>query len=87
MDVEIVEETAETEVSIRASGQDRGPGTLLSVEASVRLEPGSGDMQLTLKGSYDLEGRGARFGAAVARRQAEKMIDEFWANLTAGLES
>lgn len=87
MDVEIVEETAMVQVSIRASGQDRGPGTRLVVEAFVRLDTSNGDTHLILKGSYDLKGRVAAFGAAVARRQAETMIDEFWANLTAGLAS
>lgn len=82
MDVEIVEETEMAEVSIRASGQDRGPGTRLAVEASVRIEQIDGATQLTLTGWYDLKGKVARLGGAVARRQAESMIDEFWANLT-----
>ena len=87
MDVEILEETAMVEVSIRASGQDRGPGTRLVVEASVRIDQTARDTHLTLKGTYDLSGRAATLGAAVARRQAETMIDEFWSNLTAGLQS
>jgi carbon monoxide dehydrogenase subunit G len=87
MDVEIVGETAMVEVSIRASGQDRGPGTRLVVKASVRIDQTGGETQLTLKGSYDLRGRVATLGAAVARRRAETMIDEFWSNLTAGLQS
>jgi carbon monoxide dehydrogenase subunit G len=85
MDVEIVEETAMTEITIRASGKHRGPGTNLVVEASVRLDPTNGDTLLSLAGTYDLRGRGVSLGAAVARRQAETMIDEFWANLTTGL--
>lgn len=87
MTVEIVEETAMVEVSIRASGRDRGPGTKLVVEASVRIDQVNGGIRLTLQGSYDLRGRVATLGAGVARRQAETMIDEFWANLTGGLES
>lgn len=87
MDVQIVEETAMVEVSIRASGRDRGPGTRLVVEAFVRLDQTNGHTQLTLKGTYDLRGRAATLGAAVARRQAETMIDEFWGNLTASLQS
>lgn len=87
MDVEVVEETAMVAISIRASGQDRGPGTRLAVQASVRLEETDGDTKLTLEGTYDLRGRAATLGAAVARRQAEKMIDEFWANLAADLQS
>jgi len=87
MDVEIVEETAMVEVSIRASGQDRGPGTKLVVDASVHIDRVNGGIRLTLQGSYDLRGRVAALGAGVARRQAKTMIDEFWANLTGGLES
>ncbi|MFZ0014837.1 MAG: SRPBCC family protein [Acidimicrobiia bacterium] len=86
MDVELVEETEAAEISIRASGQDRGPGTKLAVTASVRLDPSDGGTQLTLSGSYELRGRGVTLGAAVARRQANTMIDEFWANLIAGLQ-
>lgn len=87
MDVEIVEETVMASVSIRASGQDRGPGTRLVVEASVRLHQTNDETLLTLMGSYDLRGRVVTLGAAVARRQAETMIDEFWANLTVDLRS
>jgi carbon monoxide dehydrogenase subunit G len=87
MDVELVAETPTVEVSIRASGRDRGPGTRLVVEASVRLDGINGGTQLSLTGWYDLRGRAATLGAAVARRQAELMIDEFWANLTADLQS
>jgi len=85
MEVELVAETAMTEISIRASGRDRGPGTKLVVEASILLETAKGGTRLTLEGSYDLRGRGVTLGAVVARRQAETMIDEFWANLTADL--
>jgi carbon monoxide dehydrogenase subunit G len=86
MDVVIVEETSLVEISIRASGQDRGPGTRLVVEASVRLDQANGETQLALSGTYDLRGRVASLGGAVARRQAETMIDEFWTNLTTGLQ-
>jgi carbon monoxide dehydrogenase subunit G len=86
MDVVIVEETSLVEISIRASGQDRGPGTRLVVEASVRLDQANGETQLALSGTYDLRGRVASLGGAVARRQAETMIDEFWTNLTAALK-
>ena len=87
MDVEIVAETDMVEVKIRASGQDRGPGTRLVVEASVRIDPTSGDTQLTLGGWYELSGRVARLGGPVAKRQAESMIDEFWSNLTTAFQT
>lgn len=86
MDVEIVAEKSMEQVSIRASGQDRGPGTRLVVEASVRIDQTSGETHLNLKGWYDLKGRVATLGATVAKRQAETMIDEFWTNLTLGLQ-
>ncbi|MGD2059939.1 MAG: SRPBCC family protein [Acidimicrobiia bacterium] len=85
MEVEVVAETALTQISIRASGQDRGPGTRLMVEASIRIDQTSRGTRLTLTGWYDLRGRVATLGAAVAKRQAETMIDEFWSNLTADL--
>ncbi len=86
MDVEIVDEVASAKVSILAYGQDRGPATRLVVEASIRLDQTNEGTQLALEGSYDLTGRVATLGAAVARRQAETMIEEFWTNLTADLE-
>jgi carbon monoxide dehydrogenase subunit G len=86
MDVVIVEKTSLVEISIRASGQDRGPGTRLLVEASVRLDQANGETKLALSGTYELRGRVATLGGAVARRQAETMIDEFWTNLTAALK-
>ncbi len=87
MHVELVEETPLVDVSIRASGKDRGPGTRLNVEAEVRIEQVDDGTQLTLNGTFDLTGRGVRLGAAVAKRQAETMVDEFWANLTTDLQT
>lgn len=86
MQVEILEETEEVEISIRASGKDRGPGTLLVVEATMRLDQAE-DGVLTLSGRFDLTGKVVRFGAAVAKRQADRMIDEFWSNLTKVLQA
>lgn len=87
MDVEIVEETAMLEVSIRASGQDGGPGTRLAVEATVHIDSTTGDAKLSLYGWYDLKGKVATLGRSVAKRQAATMIDEFWANLTGSLDN
>lgn len=87
MDVEIIEESPLSEISIRASGQDRGLGTRLAVEATVQIHQTNGDAILALEGSYELKGRVASLGGTVARRQAETMIDEFWDNLTTGLQT
>lgn len=84
-DVAIVEDIATAVVSIRASGRDKGPGTQLAVEASVRISQEKGNTQLNLAGSYELTGKVVTLGAAVARRRAATMIDEFWTNLTADL--
>lgn len=86
MHVEIVQETREVEISIRASGRDRGPGTMLTVEATMRLDQSEDDV-LTLSGRFDMTGKVALLGATVARRQAEKIIDEFWSNLTKVLQT
>lgn len=87
MQVEIVNETREEVISIRASGRDRGPGTLLRVEATVRIDQEDGDKHLVLSGRFDMTGKVAMLGAGVARRQAEKIIDEFWSNLTKVLQT
>lgn len=87
MEVEVIAETAMAEISIRASGKDRGPGTRLLVEASIRIDQTSEGTQMNLHGRYDLRGKVASLGTAVAKRQAETMIDEFWSNLTADLKS
>lgn len=83
IDVEIISEDPMETVAIRASGQDRGLGTRLVVEAAVTTrsadEPGTVDV--VMQGSYDITGRVATLGAAVVRRQANSMLDEFWINL------
>ena len=87
MHVEIVGETPEEDVSIRAHGRDRGPGTSLVVEAVVRVRQRAKNRELLLEGTFELSGRVARLGAGVAKRQADRMIDEFWANLTMALQT
>ncbi|HET9261309.1 MAG TPA: SRPBCC family protein [Acidimicrobiia bacterium] len=87
MQVEILEETDEATISVRAFGQDRGPGTRLIVEATIRLDQTDAGTELNMSGWFELIGKVAMLGAGVARRQAGKMIDEFWSNLTKGLQT
>jgi carbon monoxide dehydrogenase subunit G len=83
--VEILDERDLQSIEMRASGQDRGLGTRLRVDAAMQCrhsDDGDGTA-LVMRGTYDVTGRVAALGAAVVRRQAGTMIDEFWRNLEA----
>ena len=69
-------------VHVAASGEDRQVGSRLVVEADLDLteEPPAGS-RVRVAGSYEVTGRVASMGSATIRKKADKILDEFFANV------
>ncbi len=74
------------EVSIRARGEDRQIRSRIMIDAACELDDdGPGCTRVRLSGTYEITGRVATLGAGVIRSKANKLIDTFCTNATAGL--
>lgn len=74
-----VDDVKENEhIHVRASGEDRGVGSRLSVDATLRLdEHGTGTL-ISTSGTYEVVGKVATLGAGVIQKKATKVMDEFF---------
>jgi carbon monoxide dehydrogenase subunit G len=65
-------------VHVRAAGEDRGVGSRLAVDATLRLaESGPGTL-ISTSGTYEVVGKVATLGAGVIQKKATKILDEFF---------
>ena len=76
------------EVSIRARGEDRQIRSRIMIDAAAQLsDEDPGQTRVRLSGAYEITGRVATLGAGVIRSKANKLIDTFCTNATAGLSA
>lgn len=73
------------QVRVHAVGEDRQVGSRISVDAKVQMAGRNGGTVLSVDGSYEVAGRVATLGAGTIRKKADKLMDEFFGNLTTAL--
>lgn len=68
-------------VKVHAEGEDRQVGSRIAVDATLRLEPGSGGgTRVAVRGRYQVTGRAASLGSGIIRRKADKILEGFFAS-------
>jgi carbon monoxide dehydrogenase subunit G len=67
-------------IHVRASGEDRGVGSRLAVDAVLSLEDSGLGTLISTSGTYEVVGKVATLGAGVIQKKATKIIDEFFEN-------
>jgi carbon monoxide dehydrogenase subunit G len=74
--VEVPEEGREVRVS--ASGRDVQVNSAISVDATLRIEPGDDVTAVAVSGTYAVTGRVASMGGGIIRKKAEVILEEFF---------
>ena len=69
----------------RADGQDRQVGARIVIDGLIELVPVGSGTKVHVSGSYDVTGRVATLGASSIRRKGDKVIEEFFSNLSRAL--
>lgn len=85
LDIEVTDHAEPSWLRARAAGEDRQMGSRIAVELELNLRDVDGGTVLTVDGVYDVTGRVATLGSSTIRRKADKLIEEFFANLSAEL--
>lgn len=74
-----------SQARLAAQGEDRQVASRIGVDVMVRLVPGDPGTLLSVAGTYEVTGRIATLGAGTIRKKADKILDEFFGNLSRGL--
>lgn len=81
--IEVTEHSAPHYLRARAAGEDRQMGSRIAVELELKLREVDSGVLLDVSGVYDVTGRVATLGNSTIRRKADKVIEEFFTNLSA----
>lgn len=79
--IEVTEHVEPTRLRARAEGEDRQMGSRITVEVDMGLHPDGDGTRLVVEGAYEVSGRVATMGSSTIRRKADKIMDEFFAQL------
>jgi carbon monoxide dehydrogenase subunit G len=70
-------------VVVSASGRDRSVDSKIKVDAVLELVERDNVTTIAVQGSYQVTGRVAAMGAAVIRKKADRILDDFFGNAEA----
>jgi len=82
LDIRVTEVVESRRLRVHADGQDRQVGARIVIDGVIELTLTESGTNVALTGSYDVTGRVATLGASSIHRKADKIIEEFFANLT-----
>lgn len=84
LDITVSEHTEPTFIAASAEGEDRQVGSRIQVAVRLGLDEREEGAQtlLTVSGHYEVTGRVATLGSATIRRKADKILEEFFTNLS-----
>ena len=80
-----VDAPAPSVVRVVADGEDRQVASRITATIDLALEPDGGGTSLSVTGRYEITGKVATLGAGAIRKKGDKLLEEFFANLSGGL--
>jgi carbon monoxide dehydrogenase subunit G len=86
LDIVVSEVEEGRRIRVKANGEDRQVASRIGIEAVLTLAAqDDGSTVIAVKGSYEVVGRVATLGAGMIRTKATKILDEFFARVSAEL--
>jgi uncharacterized protein len=82
LDIRVSDVVEPQRLHAHADGQDRQVGARIVIDGEIELSATESGTRVRLSGTYDVTGRAATLGASSIRRKGDKIIEEFFANLT-----
>jgi carbon monoxide dehydrogenase subunit G len=82
LDITLSDVVEGRQLRAHADGQDRQVGARIVIDGLIELTPADSGTQVRVSGSYDVTGRAATLGASSIRRKGDKVIEEFFRNLS-----
>jgi carbon monoxide dehydrogenase subunit G len=85
-DLDVTVDTPDTRVvHVAAQGEDRQVASRITATIDLAVDQDGSGTTLSVNGRYEISGRVATLGAGAIRKKGDRLLDEFFLNLAAGL--
>ncbi|MGV9796512.1 CoxG family protein [Mycobacterium sp. NPDC003449] len=74
-------------VAVSASGRDRAVDSKIKVDAVLALSDRGEGTEITVTGSYQVTGKVAGMGSGVIHKKADRILDDFFGNVSRELKA
>src|SRR5690349_17862104 len=80
--IDVAADEARRTLKISGSGEDRQIASRISAALDLAVVPQDGATDVVVTGRYEITGRIATLGAGAIRKKGDKVLEDFFANLT-----
>lgn len=80
--IEVAADTAAKRLRVSGSGEDRQVASRISASLDIAVVPRDGASEIVVTGKYEITGRIATLGAGAIRKKGDKVLEDFFGNLT-----
>ena len=80
--IEVTADTAAKRLRVSGSGEDRQVASRISAALAIAVVPRDGASEIVVTGKYEITGRIATLGAGAIRKKGDKVLEDFFGNLT-----
>ena len=82
LDVTVEADALQHRMHVAAAGEDRQVASRISATIDLAIEPGDAGTVVTVTGRYEITGRIATLGSGPIRKKGDKVLEEFFTNLS-----
>ncbi|HYK98705.1 MAG TPA: SRPBCC domain-containing protein [Candidatus Acidoferrales bacterium] len=80
--IDVVADEAHRTLKVSGSGEDRQIASRISAALELAVVPQDGATDVVVTGRYEITGKIATLGAGAIRKKGDKVLEDFFANLT-----
>ena len=80
--IDVSADPASRTLRVSGAGEDRQVASRISAALDLSVAPRDGGSDVVVKGRYEITGRIATLGAGAIRKKGDKVLEDFFANLT-----
>jgi carbon monoxide dehydrogenase subunit G len=80
--IEVVASEAERLLHVSGAGEDRQVASRIAATLDLRVVPQGEGSDIVVSGRYEITGRIATLGAGAIRKKGDKVLEDFFANVT-----
>ncbi len=85
--IDVSADQAQRRLHVSGSGEDRQIASRISATLDVAVAPSDGGSDVVVTGRYEITGKVATLGAGAIRKKGDKVLEDFFANLSRELGS
>ena len=80
--IDVAADAAAKKLTVSGSGEDRQIASRITAALGLAVVPQDGGSDIVVTGRYEITGKVATLGAGAIRKKGDKVMEDFFANLT-----